>query len=395
MAPRYARSKRFERRGSVLPLLAVMCPVLLAFAALSADIGVLYSAKAELQRSADAAALAGAATLVDERRLRENGGTTLEIEMTVRSTAREYVTRNHVLGEGVTVDLNVSNSVDGDIVLGTLSDLSNYHEALSTANPNSYNSVYVRVRRDTERNEPVGLFFARIIGWYTANVGAEATATIEDDVVGYRVTPTSGNAGLMPFALHVDAWSALMAGVSPIGDQYSYDPDTGDVEPGTDGVVEINFYPGGGAGQLPPGNFGTVDIGSPSNGVPDVRRQILEGVSAEDLAYHGGELKLGPDGTLTLGGDPGLSAGFKDALESIIGQPRAVPLFSEVSGNGNNAEYTIVGFAGIRIMDVKLTGSMSSKYVIAQPACVVDDAVITRGGAGASYLVYAPPRLTR
>ncbi len=395
MTPRYTRKKTFERRASALPLVAVICPVLLAFAALSVDIGQLYNAKAQLQQCADAAALAGAATLVDERRLRENGGTTLEIEMAVRSTTYDYVTRNHVLGEGPTVDLNVSNSIDGDIVLGTLANLSDYHELLSTANPNTYNSVCVRVHRDTERNGPIGLFFARIMGVYSVDVGAEATATIDDDVVGYRVTPTSGNAELMPFALHVNAWNALMAGTTPIGDQYSYDPDTGEVDSGTDGVLEINFYPGGGAGQLPPGNFGTVDIGSSSNGTNDVRRQILEGVSAEDLAHHGGELKLGPDGTLTLGGDPGLSAGFKDALEEIIGQPRAVPLFSEVSGNGNNAEYTIVGFAGIRIMDVKLTGSMDSKYVIAQPAYVVDDAVITEPGATSSYLVCRAARLTR
>ncbi|HUW82307.1 MAG TPA: pilus assembly protein TadG-related protein [Phycisphaerae bacterium] len=395
MASRYTRNKRFERRGSALPLVAVMCPVLFAFAALSVDIGQLYNAKAQLQRCADAGALAGAATLIDERRLQQNGGTTLEIEAAVRSTTRDYVTRNHVLGEGPTVDLNVSNSTDGDIVLGTLADLSNYHEPLSTANPNTYNSVYVRVRRDTERNGPIGLFFARIMGIYSADVGAEATATIDDDVVGYRVTPTSGNAELMPFALHVNAWNALMAGASPIGDQYEYDPDTGGVDSGTDGVVEINFYPGGGATQLPPGNFGTVDIGSSNNSTNDIRRQILEGVSAEDLAYHGGELKLGPEGTLTLGGDPGLSAGFKDALEAIIGQPRAVPLFSEVSGNGNNAVYTIVGFAGIRIMDVKLTGSMDSKYVIVQSAYVVDDAVITQPGASSSYLVYRAPILTR
>ena len=372
-----------------------MCPVLFAFAALSVDIGALYDAKAELQRCADAGALAGAATLIDERRLQQNGGTTLEIEAAVRSTTYDYVTRNHVLGEEPTVDLNVSNSLNGDIVLGTLGNLSDYHEMLSTANPNTYNSVCVRVRRDTERNGPIGLFFARIMGVYSADVGAEATATIDDDVVGYRITPTSGNAELMPFALHVNAWNDLLAGVSSIGDQYEYDPDTGEVNSGTDDVVEVNFYPGGGAGQLPPGNFGTVDIGSSSNGVNDVRRQISEGVSAEDLAYHGGELKLGPDGTLTLGGDPGLSAGFKDALEDIIGQPRAVPLFSEVSGNGNNAVYTIVGFAGIRIMDVKLTGSMDSKYVIAQPAYVVDDAVITEPGASSSYLVYRAPILTR
>ena len=39
MTARYTRNKGFKRRGSALPLLAVMCPELFAFAALSVDIG--------------------------------------------------------------------------------------------------------------------------------------------------------------------------------------------------------------------------------------------------------------------------------------------------------------------------------------------------------------------
>ena len=37
-------------------------------------------------------------------------------------------------------------------------------------------SVRVRVRRDKERNGPIGLFFARIMGLYAADVGAERAA---------------------------------------------------------------------------------------------------------------------------------------------------------------------------------------------------------------------------
>jgi hypothetical protein len=146
---------------------------------------------------------------------------------------------------------------------------------------------------------------------------------------------------------------------------------------------------------LPPGNFGTVDIGNPNNSTADLSRQIRYGVNADDLAYFGGELKLGADGTLQLTGDTGLSAAIKDDLTSIIGQPRAIPLFSTVAGPGNNSVFTIVGFAGIRILDVKLTGSMSSKKVIIQPAFIVDDAVLTGPGSGSSYFVYQPVHLVR
>ena len=378
-----------------MPLVAVTCPALLAFAALSVDIGALYDAKAQLQRCADAAALAGAGTLIDERRIRNNGGMTLEIDRAARDAAYEYVTRNHVLGDSPRVDLNVLNRDTGDIVLGTLRDLSNYQEPLWTVNPDTYNSVRVRVRRDKERNGPIGLFFARIVGLYTADVGAEATATFEDGVTGFRVTPNTSNADLMPFALSVDVWKALMEGMSAVGDQYTFDPQTGEVTSGSDGLLEINFYPGAGPTQLPPGNFGTVDIGANNNATSDIVRQLLEGVSAEDLAHHGGELKLGDDGTLTLDGDTGMSVGFKDALEAIIGKPRIIPLFDNVVGTGDTAQFNIVGFAGIRILDVKLTGAPDSLYLMIQPAQVSEDAAITEPGTNSSYLVYRAPRLTR
>jgi len=378
-----------------MPLVAVICPVLLAFAALSVDIGALYDAKAELQRCADAAALAGAGALIDERRIRNNGGMDLEIDLAARDAAYDYVTRNHVLGDSPTVSFNVLNRDSGDVVLGTLSDLNNYHEPLSTVNPDTYNSVRVRVRRDTQRNGPISLFFARIMGLYTVDVAAEATATFEDGVTGFKVTPNTSNADLIPFALSLDVWNALIAGTSAVGDQYAFDPGTGEVDFGSDGLLEINFFPGAGPTQLPPGNFGTIDIGAHSNATSDIVRQLLEGVNADDLAHHGGELKLGDDGTLTLDGDTGMSVGFKDALEAIVGKPRVIPLFSNAVGTGDTAQFTVVGFAGVRILDVNLTGAPESLYLMIQPAQVSDDAAITEPGTHSSYLVYRSPRLTR
>jgi hypothetical protein len=104
-------------------------------------------------------------------------------------------------------------------------------------------------------------------------------------------------------------------------------------------------------------------------------------------------LRLGDDGTLLLNGDTGLSAGIKDELEAIKGHPRAIPIFSQVSGPGNNAMYTVVGFVGIRIMNVQLTGKMSTKNLIVQPAVVVDDSAVVDPGPGPSYYVYRPVQL--
>jgi len=380
-------------RGSVAPLTAISMVGLLGFSALTVDVGLLYNARTELQRAADAAALAGASQLLDQDRLAGSVEMSAEIAA-ARLAAARTAALNTVLGSGPLVDSNDQNLPDGDLVIGYLNNPDNLGEVPATVNLNQANSVQVLVRRDSVRNGPVALTFARVLGFTSSNVSATATATFKDGVFGYRVTGETGNAELLPLALHVDAWNALLAGTTTTGDQYSYDSGTG-VSSGSDGILELNLYPGAGPTQLPPGNFGTVDIGPPNNSTADISRQIRYGVNEEDLAYFGGELTLGADGTLLLQGDTGLSAGIKDDLTAIIGKPRAIPLFSTVAGPGNNAVFTVVGFAGIRILNVKLTGAMNNKNVIIQPAFVIDDSVITGPGSGASYFVYEPPRLTR
>jgi len=54
-----------DRRGSTLPIVLVLLTVILSLAAVAVDVGMLYTARSEAQRSADAAALAGASAFVD------------------------------------------------------------------------------------------------------------------------------------------------------------------------------------------------------------------------------------------------------------------------------------------------------------------------------------------
>ena len=102
--------------------------------------------------------------------------------------------------------------------------------------------------------------------------------------------------------------------------------------------------------------------------------QILHGMNDYDFSFFpNNEVKASYANPLMLNGDTGISAGMKDELASIIGQPRAIPIFTNVSGNGNNAMYTIVKFVGIKIVSVKLTGN--PKYVMIQPAPYIDKTV--------------------
>lgn len=390
-------SSQHRKRGAIAAWTVVSCTTLIGFAALTIDTGYLYNAQAELQSVADAAALAGAIELMNEQRLQ--GETELNDMLTsVRQNASYVAALNRVTNESVYLDLNTGNGMDGDIVIGRLDNFLNMNESISLLTPEQFNTVGVRVRRDSISNGPVSLWFARLWGIGTANLVAQSAAGYEDNIVGFRATEET-NAGLLPISFHKDFWDLVVAatpgGNADYTDAYSYDPETGAVTPGSDGIPEINIFPGNAGGQLPPGNYGTVDIGSGNNSTSDIERQILEGVSANDLSYMGGEFSLA-DGPVTLNGDTGISAGIKDELASVVGYPRTIPLFDTVSGPGNNSSFRIVSFAGIRVMKVHLTGAMDGKVLMVQPAFVADTtAVGAPGNNNTSAFVYTPIRLVR
>jgi len=365
-------------------------------AALAIDSGVLYQARTEMQATADAAALAAASELVAKR----TQGHDLAAAITAaRERAVNLAGRNQIMGRAPILEPNLANTPDGDVVVGYLSNPDDLRQPLSFAETDHYNTILVRVRRNEIRNGPVDLFFANIFGIGSANMEAQAAAIAEQGALGFKAPDSSKGqlSPLLPLSLHIDAWRNLLAGSVTNGDNYRYDPDTKRVTSGSDGVYELNIYPGSGTDsqKLTPGNFGTVDIGNPNNSTADLSRQIRYGPNAADFAYFGGKLELGPDGTVQLNGDTGISAGIKDDLEAIKGQPRIIPLFNRVTGNGNNSMFTVVGFAGIRIVNVRLTGSMKTKEVMIQPAFVCDETVISGGTQQGESFIYGPVRLVR
>jgi hypothetical protein len=357
--------------------------VMMGLLAFAVDLGYLYVARDQLQRSADAAALAGAWELIDENAPAGNS-CPWETEVAARNVAGQYAGLNRVFQRcpGLSQD---------DVQVGYLADPWDPASTVAPAYLNPANAVQVRVRRTADQNGEVPLFFARALGLERAAVQAEATAVLLKNVVGFRAPADGGNVGMLPFALDQETWNGLLDGVGT--DDWTWDEEEGAVVPGGDGVLEVNLFP---QGTGSPGNRGTVDIGSNNNSTADIARQILDGVSPDDLEYHDGKLELDDNGELFLNGDTGISAGVKDELESIKGRPSTLPIFAEVLGNGNNAEYTIVQFAGVRIVEVKLTGKMSGKRVMIQPANMVAKGVIpSTSDDQTSYYVYSTAWLVR
>ncbi len=381
---RYISRLHRNRQGAVLVLAAVMLFMMMAFLAFTVDTGYLAASKAEIRRSADSAALAGCWELYDGL---VQGKTLTQSEADVAAEAALYAGVNPIANTspGLSNEIN-SRSVE----VGYLSTITS--NSISTNASLPFHAVRVTVKKNSQQNGEIPFFFGRIFGDSGRAIDAAATAVMARNISGFT---TPGNSqetlGVLPFALDLQTWNTISANTAQ--DSFSYNSSTGAVTAGGDGVREVNLYP---QGTGSPGNRGTVDIGGANNSTADIARQIVYGISQADIQQLGKTLNFNSSGTMTLNGDTGISAGVKDELASIIGQPRIIPVFSTVSGNGNNANYTIVKWVGVRILNVKLTGAMSQKAVIIQPAPVVSrNFVINNSEADTSDYVYSPVLLAR
>ena len=378
---------RQDRKGSIAVLTAVMSVMLVGMVAFCVDIGYVLTAKEDLQRSTDSAALAAC---WDFGARLGKGNTSDTAASYARATAAQYATLNRVTGKPMTLNQNASNSANGDVVFGYISDFKNSQSPFQTDGSNGYNAIQVTLHKDATENGTVPYFFARIFGLNGQPLHSSAVAGMVRDVKGFKAPGGGGNIGILPYALDLQTWTNFVANIG--SDNYSYDPVTHTVKPGSDGLVEVNLFP---QGTGSPGNRGTVDIGGNNNSTSDIARQIVYGISPADLAALGKPLQFDSTGKLTLNGDTGISAGVKDELASIKGQPRVIPIFSNVTGNGNNAQYTIVKWQGVRIMNVQLTGSMSQKNVMIQVAPAQINGAIPSPTTGTSNSVFSPVVLVR
>lgn len=344
MSIHVARRHRPSRRAATMVLAVLMITVMLGLVAFAVDLGYIYLVRTQLQVAADVAAMSAASELMDAA---DNA----------ISTAQDYAGR-HVAG-GRSCQLNA-----GDVELGR------WNFGSRTFGPAEFdqNAIRVLTRCDETTGGEHPMFFSNVFGISSNSARAEAVAAFVDNFNGFGPPSNGENSPILPLVLDEGTYELMQGGAGT--DEWTWNPDLKEVTPGPDGIPEANFYPekNGAAG-----NRGAVDIGRKNSGAAALATQIRDGLTADELDYHGGSLSLGDDGTLELGGKPGMNASIIKELEAIKGKPRIVPIFRKVSGNGRNAKYTIVKFAGVRVLETNSKGN--DKRVIIQPA-----RVIVRGG---------------
>src|SRR4051812_48743054 len=176
------RQKQQERRGTIAIMGAILAIVMLAMVAFSVDVGYVLTAKEELQRTADASALAAC---WDYGKSLSKGQTYTLATQAGRSTATTYASYNQITKSPTLIDTNTSNSPGGDVVFGYISDLGGAANNFQTGATTNYNAIQVRVRKDANLNGKVPYFFASIFGVQGQPLTAQATAALVRDIKGF------------------------------------------------------------------------------------------------------------------------------------------------------------------------------------------------------------------
>jgi hypothetical protein len=373
---------RPRRRGAAAIFAMVMMVVLIGFAALTVDVGVLYNTRADLQNAADAAALAGAAAYATpamvQVRLDKNVSENLQTVLaTAASQAQLTAGKNwSFAGGGTAIEPD-------DIGTGWIDVTSATSPLDPNPTPANYNAVQVVVRRSKDSsNGPVRFFFAPIFGKHTTSVSASAVAVYDDHFAAYDVS-IPGSANLWPFTISTGQYDNWVAGST---DNYQYNPETDQVGNGQDGAVEVRLYPD----KLAPGNYGLLNIGSPNQSTTTLEGQIISGVSASDVELEVGTSELtfydanGDPLGYNMTGNPGLKAALEGDIKARVGDVVAFFVHDNVLNSGSNVTYHITGIRFARVMYVLLQGSSPNRGLWMQPVSYNGPGVITVAGAPSS-----------
>ena len=366
-----------KKRGAVAVLMAVSMVAVMGMAMLAIDVGLVYNAKTDLQRAADAAALAGVAAYIQDGSLGADHG---ELISTATEYAQNFSLKNATLHKP-------THLLSADIELGR-HDFENPNGALRKNG--RWNAVEVTVRRsDSSPNGPIPLVFARVFGNYFANVEATARAAVDDRLSSYTLEDdTDGTGGLIPFTIHEDLFDSMSSN-GP--DDYTYDEG---VYSGPDQISEVRLYVwkfdgieeglaeiGTEAEIVGSGNFGTINVGVTSESASVLSYQIANGVSASELETEFGadELKFydeqGELITYPISGNPGLAISIESAVRERIGDLVGFFVHRGLTSSGGHAMYEVSGIRYGRIVAVELNGPPDNRALVIQPESHTDENV--------------------
>lgn len=329
-----------DRRGVALAFVVALMVTLLCMGALAVDMGMLFNARTEAQRSADAAALSGALSLYQDA----------DDEAGARAMAIDYGGRNTIQGLGADV---LEGDVDVDLTLSR---------------------VTVRVFRTALRGSAISNIFARIFGANTSDVSAMAAA---------HVGVSNGVNCPLPMVLVDRWWETNDAELAEQTDTWDagvdiYNEGPLEAMPGSpseptgygmdDRGGVLSIYPGSPSGTPVPGWAFLLELNDP--GGNEVKYWI-QGCRDPDVVFeYGDEIEvkngmtvgpvgMGVDSLIALDPtaywDVGMDCVTRPGAGECVSSPRIKPAFlispeDIPTGGGGNAMVTLQNFVGLFVI---------------------------------------------
>src|SRR6476659_8259597 len=183
-----------KRRGNIIVLTALMMTGLIAFAAFAIDLGYLYAVRVELQRCADASAIAATWELINKDG-NVNTATATSLTTNASTKATQFANLNHVANEAPALG-------SGDVTVGYIANPASPSDALVTTPAGGLpNAVQIRVQRTSAQNGQVALFCARVLGFDQQALSAQATAAFVSSFSGFRAPADGDTLDILPYAL--------------------------------------------------------------------------------------------------------------------------------------------------------------------------------------------------
>jgi hypothetical protein len=379
-----ALTQRQPRRGTVSGIVVVSLPLLVAVLGLALELALVSHVQIQLQGACDAAALAGASELMDIRVLNpdadHNAG---DRSHSARLTALRYMRANGGDAHCVVFDASAGNDPFGDLVAGWIEHPTDPDSPFVIGQgAEQCNTLQVRAQRTRQRGNPVPLWLGQLVRVAHADVAAVARATVDRRVYGFRPIGSTSVPVIPLTALEADtrdSWStqAFASSVAGENDRYSVDYRTGEVADGPDGIPEVRLATAGEAEfqEGESGNLGGLAFRHASWDLQRIQRQILHGLSADDLSQFGGQLALDADGTLCVPGLDDPAARWAEALASIRGANRIWPLHRATTQQERLC-YQLAGFAAGRMVHVEWQDGQL--IVIVQPSVLATRTALVR-----------------
>jgi Flp pilus assembly protein TadG len=365
-----------RRRGSITIAVVVSLTVLLGCLALAVDWAYVNMAQVELQRSADAASLAAARSLVHDDQLRVVRRHD-QSRRDALQAARAFAAMNTTAGRPTDLVVDLDAGESPDVRIGRSDPVGGLGRSLDEASAES-DSVHVTARRSGWRNNPLGLLLGSVLGVTSADVEARAQATLDDRIIGFAPVGSVA-APVVPLAIVADAsgsacgdtWQHAIAGREG-SDEFGFDDASGNIVAGGDGIPEIELV---GPTDERDGNVAVLDFGSRLND-RTVARQMRSGLTPSDLENLGGAIQLDSRGRLRTVAKFELDRELLPGLNGLVGKCRVwcLCVASDERDRGGATAVEVIGFVGARVMRVRSTSDGVAVRI--QPCMIVTRSAI-------------------